>query len=526
MIRRVAAIVIALGFSSRALSQATPLVPPTARVYRDVERFAAMGLIDTLLLGARPFSEREVLRLLGEAQRNLGRASSGAEWARRTIEFDRAVYQRTSNRIIDAASAELAGMDSPYRAVPIDANGRIDALINPLAAYRQGRPIVSGVTASVETMHSALLGPMFAAVVNPRVTAAAQETIGGQAELKVQSGYLTSLFGNVSVEIGRDYAAFGQAPTGGLLLSNDAPALNLVRLSNDHPWAAPLVSRVFGPLRGSLFLADLGAEHVPHPRSKLIGYHIAALPHPQLEIGVQVVDAMGGNGGQPASFGDRLLDAVPIVDALRTSSDFQFSNKLAGVDLHWRMPRWRGFEFYAEGDADDFDGRNLSRGFHEDAGYLFGTSFSCLLDCGTLGIRAEYHQTGIRYYTHSDYPISMNQLLLGDPLGPRGVGGYVTIDRNSGPSDQLSFAAAFEARSGNTYRSATTGAHEEGFHFELVDRRPSEKRARLTATWTRAETTALTMSISAGVERAANFAFIGGNDRTNLLGRFVIIARP
>jgi hypothetical protein len=143
-----------------------------------------------------------------------------------------------------------------------------------------------------------------------------------------------------------------------------------------------------------------------------------------------------------------------------------------------------------------------------------------------LGVRAEYHQTGIRFYTHSDYPMPMNQLLLGDPLGPRGVGGYVMVDRDAGPRGLLSVAAAVEARSGNTYRSATTGAHEAGFHFELVDHRPTEKRARLIATWMRARTTTLSMSVSGGIERVANFNFVGGDDRTNVLGRVTVVIRP
>jgi hypothetical protein len=100
------------------------------------------------------------------------------------------------------------------------------------------------------------------------------------------------------------------------------------------------------------------------------------------------------------------------------------------------------------------------------------------------------------------------------------------VDRNAGVIDQVSVSGAFEARSGNTYRSATTGAHEEGFHFELVARRPSEKRARLVATWTHAQTSAFSVTVSGGVERVANFSFIGGNDRTNLLGRVGVIARP
>ena len=78
MLRHTSLAAILVVLSSRVFAQATPLVPPTARVYRDIERFAAMGLIDTLLLGARPLSEREILRLLNEARRNLSRAASGA----------------------------------------------------------------------------------------------------------------------------------------------------------------------------------------------------------------------------------------------------------------------------------------------------------------------------------------------------------------------------------------------------------------------------------------------------------------
>ena len=100
------------------------------------------------------------------------------------------------------------------------------------------------------------------------------------------------------------------------------------------------------------------------------------------------------------------------------------------------------------------------------------------------------------------------------------------VDRNTGPIDELSFGGSFEARSGNTYRSATTGAHEAGFHFELVDRRPSEKRARLIATWTREQSTLLSVSVSGGIERVANFSFVGGDGRTNVLGRIAVVARP
>jgi len=526
MIRRSLLLFAFVACSARLPAQATPLVPPDAPAYRLIERLAAVGLIDTLIVGVRPFSEREVVRLLSEAQRNLGRRPDVQEWADLAIRNDLARYRRDGNRPIDAIATELTVMSSPYRIAPSDHSGSVDGVINPLAAYRAGRTLADGTTSALESEHSLTLGTHVAATISPRIAFTRPRGGASSFDATVQSGSATFLFGDFAVQAGRDQVIFGQAPTGGLLLSTNAPPLDMIRMWNDRPWQIPLLSRLFHGIRGSLFVADLGGPHQMHPHSSLIGYHLAGLPHPQFEIGVQVVDAMGGNGGQPASFGDRVLDAIPIIDALRTKSDFQFSNKLAGIDFRWRMPRWSGFELYGEGNADDFDGRNLTRGFKEDAGYLVGAAFSCLAWCGRFGVRAEYHQTGIRYYTHTDYPMASRGFLLGDPLGPRGLGGYLTVDANAGRSGRFWVNAAFEARSGNTYGAESTGPNDVGFHFILLTRRPSEKRARLTGAWEGPEMRHVSVQVAAGAERVQDFAFVAGDGRTNWLARVAVVGRP
>jgi hypothetical protein len=288
------------------------------------------------------------------------------------------------------------------------------------------------------------------------------------------------------------------------------------------------VLRLLGPIRASLFVADLGDEFQIHPRAKLAGYHIAFLPHPRFEIGVEVLDAMGGRGGQPASFGDRIVDAIPLIDAIfRSGTDFQFSNKMAGIDFHWRVPSWRGFELYGEGDADDFDIRRLRSVLLEDSGYILGVSLGCLIRCGGLDVRAEYHQTGIRYYTHTDYPLESRGILLGDPLGPRGAGGYLTLDGDSFGAGYFAIRTAFESRSGNLYGSTVNGPNTEGFHFVQIAHRPAEKRARAVATWgPEVRGGRIGLRVSAGGERVSNFDFVAGNDRTNWLAQAAIIVRP
>jgi hypothetical protein len=336
---------------------------------------------------------------------------------------------------------------------------------------------------------------------------------------------VSTLLAGLSVEVGRAYATFGQSSTGGLLLSPSAPPPDMIRVSNDAPWIIPFVSRLLGPMRGSLFIADLGTR-VIHPHSKLIAYHVAALPHPQFELGVEVIDEMGGNGGQPASFGDRILDAIPIIDALRTHSDFQFSNKLAGLDFRWRLPRWAGFELYLEGDVDDMDARRFRSSFLEDGGYLAGVSLSCLVQCGSLAVRAEYHQTGIRYYTHSDYPIEDQGQLLGDPLGPRGIGAYLTVDDDLGARGRLSLEGAFEIRSGNQYGSTTSGPNFAGFRFVQVAHRPGETRWRALATWTARDDARVAPRLGAGVERVSNVAFVAGEHRINAIAQLGVSVWP
>src|SRR4249920_121741 len=171
MIRSASLITILICSATELGGQARPRVPPRDRVYRDIDRLASAGLIDTLVVGTRPFSEREVVRLLHEAQRNLDRNPSARAWAEWAIDIDLGHFARLTTRVVDAAIAEVVGLDSPYRGIPSDANGVVDAAINPLAADRAGRPLADGLTGSLETWHSATLGRHVAVMLNPRATA-------------------------------------------------------------------------------------------------------------------------------------------------------------------------------------------------------------------------------------------------------------------------------------------------------------------------------------------------------------------
>jgi hypothetical protein len=190
------------------------------------------------------------------------------------------------------------------------------------------------------------------------------------------------------------------------------------------------------------------------------------------------------------------------------------------------MPQWSGFELYFEGDVDDLDIRRMKSVLFEDSGYLAGISLSCLIKCGAFSVRAEYHQTGIRYYTHFEYPISARGVLLGDPLGPRGNAAYVSMDDDLGSRGRLSLDGAFEVRSGNLYRSEAVGVHAVGFHFVPIAHRPFENRWRALATWNAPDAARIAPRVSVGVERVSNFAFVAGAERTNAIAQIGLVVWP
>jgi hypothetical protein len=510
-------------------SQATPRVPPGDRVYVDIDHLAAAGLIDTIAVDARPLSTREVVRLLTEARRNINRNAGARAWAEAVIASDLALYAHEA-RAIDEARVETAYLRSPYRRIPPDSNGAIDATINPLVSYRGGRPIADGTTTTLETMHSAVLGRYLALSLNPRYSIQVNRSGGDNEQFRIQSGGANLLFGNLAIDVGREYAVFSQAPTGGLLLSENAPPLDMIRLSTDRPATLPWFLRYLGPLQAAVLVADLGTFHQTHAHSKLVGYHIEAHPHRLFEFGVEVIDEMGGNGAPPARFADRVADAFPIIDvAFRPNSDFLFSNKLAGIDFHVRAPSLAGLDAYAEGVVDDFDARRFHSTVFLDGGGIAGISLACIVQCGKFGLRAEYRQTGIRYYTHTDFPsgVQENGVILGDPLGPRGLGGYVTLDGESGQLGTLALTGAYEVRSGNRYASTSTGSNSGGFRFVQIEHHPGEHRTRATATWTpTSRKLRASLRFTFGVEHVSNFGFVDGQTRTNGLAQLDYEWRP
>ncbi len=123
---------------------------------------------------------------------------------------------------------------------------------------------------------------------------------------------------------------------------------------------------------GTLFVADLGTTDQVYPHAKLAGYQLSMLPTSRVELGAELIDETGGDGAPGASFLQRVDDALPLLDVL--SPNFQFSNKMAGLDTRLSLPELAGLTVYGEGVVDDFDARRLRSSLLTDGGYIAGSS--------------------------------------------------------------------------------------------------------------------------------------------------------
>jgi hypothetical protein len=339
--------------------------------------------------------------------------------------------------------------------------------------------------------------------------------------------YLRGLFRNVALSFGRDYVYFGQGSISSMQNSLNPRALDMLRIASDRPFRVPLASRFLGLFAGTFYIADLGARQ-NFPYAQLVGYKLSARPRKNFELGVTVTDQMGGRGAPGGTFLQRAEDIVPLLDATIFHRNLKFSNKFAGIDARLTIPRAKGLQLHMDGALDDFDLRRLKSTLTQDDGFVWGASLDCLVDCGRVRLLAEYHTTGVRYYTHGIYTsgYTLDQQIIGNQLGPLGQAGYLSMEINR-TTARFALTAAHEIRSGDTWGATATSLNDADFRLIILAHHPSERRWRLMGSAVKGHPTdALTARIALGVERVDRFHFVEGANRNNVLLEVGMELRP
>ncbi|QQR81374.1 MAG: hypothetical protein IPJ69_04390 [Deltaproteobacteria bacterium] len=285
------------------LSFASSNVPIDDPVYRDIDKLVGVGLIKDAIYGQRPWSRKEIARMIASAkniQTNNGLlllAPDDGEVELNIIIQD--ILERLTKEYREEliANGTLEGetknisvtpleqvrldytlLDSPSRAVPASNGlGGIDAVINPMVAYQEGRHIVDGNTLGFETTHRGQFSKYFSLYARPRFELTGPSGAETKANFYAQQLYGNFSYKKLSIEVGRDSLIWGQGENGGILLTNNARALDQIKISSDSPFFFPSFLKYLGPSKATLFVANLGPER-EYPYSFLTGFKMSVKP--------------------------------------------------------------------------------------------------------------------------------------------------------------------------------------------------------------------------------------------------------
>jgi hypothetical protein len=494
---------VALG-AVRAAAQGTATIAPSDEAYRDIDRLSELGYLDSTIVAQRPYSRREIGRLLRAARERstqLGERGQSLRITDLELAIGDGILRRLETRFsreieddpstdallaLDDARVSLHYTDAPRRGFVGTYGRTLEATMGALLPRRLGEPFVPGTTLGIEVGQRLEATSWLAFSARERAEYPwAKDTALRKGTAEILLASVRARYRNVALEIGRTQLSWAQSPDEGLFIAADAPALDLVSVSSDQPFTMPGILRWLGPTKAVLFVADLGPSTV-RSNSNLLGYKASILPSARTEFGATFLNHFGGDGGRPSSFGDRLIDFLPFVDIFRrhdyTDSSDVDSDKLLGVDGRLRLGGLSGVVLTGEVLIDDFDVRRIPKLFTGYGSQALGITLPRLFS-PLLSLKLTAKHTGILTYTHTVLTngITTRGQLLGDELGPdaKAFGARLTWQ----PSAEVRFSLEGRSaiHSNAQYITYYTDPEQTDFAVQKTARTPDELRDRIGA---------------------------------------------
>jgi hypothetical protein len=256
--------------------------------YDALHKLVLSGLAGRVVMNTKPMSRREMAIILAEMVRRIqNNQISGFE--------DRSDLQDTLLDLMHEFSPELQALGVTGFGI----TGKIPRTLEfkPLE-YLQVR---AGFASKSATNLVNSNGERLDKGANGRVTGSSWFEVGGvlggylQPEYEIGEdtnrgqlieGYLKARGGPVELIVGRESLWWGPGFNGSMLVSNNALAMDMIRLRTANQITLPWVfADLFGPLKAELFFGSLEKERTAFPSSKVTGVRIDLAPFPWLEVG-------------------------------------------------------------------------------------------------------------------------------------------------------------------------------------------------------------------------------------------------
>jgi membrane-associated phospholipid phosphatase len=371
----------------------SPYVPLDSWVYPALDRLAALGLVDSGFAGLRPWTRRECMRQLNEAEENLGNIGADNAAGSGLVEALEREFHPESEATGDGTDGEAFRVESVYsRTQYISGTPLTDGYNFAQTQISDfGRPFSEGWNTVNGFSAYATRGPWVAYVRGeeqsapgvPALPLAAREAIQSYADqnedgphLPLQPGtsqpsvrrfklldtYVGLMLSNYEVSFGKQSLRWGTAQGGALDLGNNIEPINMFRINRTTPLKLPSILGWLGPMRGEFFLGQLaGHEFIFSPlglegqwgqalakQPFIHGQHLSFKPTRNFEFGFYRTTIFGGEGYPFTlrSLGRSLFSTTntpagnPRKPGKRTSA----------LDFKYRLPYLRNWvSFYGEG---------------------------------------------------------------------------------------------------------------------------------------------------------------------------------
>jgi hypothetical protein len=268
----------------------------------------------------------------------------------------------------------------------------------------QGRRFQDGFNGGATFESRLQLGDMVTFYLQP-------EAVGNEeyGALRLAAGYVKLTLFNVELLVGRDSLWWGPGLHGSLILSNNAPPLDQVRIGSAEPFLLPWVGEWIGPTKLIFFLAQL-EENRDHPRAKLAGMRASIAPFSFLELGASRTVMFGGDTRPRLSVDEywRPILDPPAGDDRATQARFR-SNNLFAIDADLRIPNVSRFlpvgdmRVYGEFGWDDTCCSSNFIPLEDAISVLLGVHLLGVFGQEGLDARTEYARSSRLSYRHNQF---------------------------------------------------------------------------------------------------------------------------
>lgn len=443
------------------------LVPMDSWVYAALDRLAAFGYITDQATGMRPWTRKECIRQINEAQKAI-RAALESEGERESAAVRQGMRMLSDLHQEFAAEgqwsnyAELESLYARYTGIsgkPLtDGYNFGQTLVNDYGRpYGQGSNAIAGMSAAAavdrfsfyvrgESENAAPYSSPAAALSGKDhqivpVLAGNGQTVNHVEPLEM---YMGADFDNWSVTVGKQDLWWGPGQSGPLAFSTNAQPFYMFRVNSTAPLHLPGKLRVLGGFRVDLIGGELEGQSTP-ARPLMNGQKFTWQIYRDLELGFTRWSLFGGVDTAPLTVGTVLRNLTANSTTGRHDDP---GDRKSDFDLMWHLPvpgRW--VTLYADWYADDEP--NPISSFHRSAASP-GIYFARLPFLPSWDLRVEAPSTRIFGSDHGGEFFYWNLVyreantnegnLLGSWVGRDGRGLWAELSHWTSSRTRLAFA--------------------------------------------------------------------------------------